>query len=213
MSRTPPPFPPPKKTVDFGTVPNIKNNAGKHKNTRRSVFFLKASPACGRRLFHQKKKNTDPFFFGGGGVLDIREGQRCQNRPFFFWGEGGFLTLGKVNGAKMDRFSGGRGGFRSKTRQNQDFNVPGIHGRNIHVHVSQEHILTDTRSCLTEHTGCHALGETHHVQGSLASFARCLCELEREPQSFEQQRPEQMRWDGEFRCCWAVRQYQTSIPP
>ena len=45
----------------------------------------------------------DRFFFLERGVLDIREGQRCQNRPFFL-GRGGFLTLGKVNGAKIDRF-------------------------------------------------------------------------------------------------------------
>ena len=47
-----------------------------------------------------------------GVVLDIREGQRCQNRPFFFGVEVGFLTFGKVNGAKIDRFFlGGEGGF------------------------------------------------------------------------------------------------------
>ena len=49
------------------------------------------------------------FFLGGGrggGVLDMREGQRCQNRPFFFfWG-------GKINEKSVPKstvFSGGRG--------------------------------------------------------------------------------------------------------
>ena len=51
------------------------------------------------------------FFWGDGGLLDIREGQRCQNRPFFFLGRrGGFLTFGKVNGAQIDRFFFGRRG-------------------------------------------------------------------------------------------------------
>ena len=38
------------------------------------------------------------------------EGQRCQNRPFFFLG--GKKTQRKI-GAKIDRFSGGRGGSNS----------------------------------------------------------------------------------------------------
>ena len=35
----------------------------------------------------------DRFFFGG--VLDIREGQRCQNRPFFR-GERGFRSKSRL---------------------------------------------------------------------------------------------------------------------
>ena len=101
-----------KNTVDFGTVdlpecqeapppkkkrsilapltfPNVKNNAGKHKSTKKSVFFLKASPAFGRGRFHPQKKNTDFF------VL------LCLQALF--------LTFGKVNGAKIDHFCLGRG--------------------------------------------------------------------------------------------------------
>ena len=60
-------------------------------------------------------------------VLDIREGQRCQNRPFCL-GEGGFLTFGKVNchghglgvGAEIDRFSG-RGGSDLKVAKTSLF--------------------------------------------------------------------------------------------
>ena len=33
-----------------------------------------------------------------------------KSTVFFFGGEGGFLTFGKVNGAKIDRFFGGGGG-------------------------------------------------------------------------------------------------------
>ena len=77
-----------------------------------------ASPAFGRRRFHEKKKLTFCAFVLARVVIDIREGQRCQNRPFFFLGGEGFLTLGKVNchrhglgvGAKIDRFSGRGGG-------------------------------------------------------------------------------------------------------
>ena len=87
------------------------------------------SPAFGRRRFHQKKNTDllvllclpalfltfgkvngakiDRFLLGGGGLLDIREGQRCQNRPFFLGEEGVVWTFGKVNGAKIDRFFGG----------------------------------------------------------------------------------------------------------
>ena len=93
------------------TFPNVKNNAGKHKNTKKSVFFLKASPAFGRRRFDHLTFLCFCFFVRAGVVLDIREGQRCQNRPFFWGSEGGFLTLGKVNGAKIDRFFFWGGGF------------------------------------------------------------------------------------------------------
>ena len=59
----------------------------------------------------QRCQNRPFFFWKGGGVLDIREGQRFKIDRFFL---GGFLTLGKVNchrhglgvGAKIDRFFG-----------------------------------------------------------------------------------------------------------
>ena len=36
-------------------------------------------------------------------------------------------------------------------------------------------------------------------------LARCCRELARELQSPNQQGPEEVRWDGDFRCCWALR--------
>ena len=60
-------------------------------------------------------KNTDFFvlFVLAGVVLDIREGQRSQNRPFFFLGK---QKAQRKIGAQIDRFSGEEGGFRSESR-------------------------------------------------------------------------------------------------
>ena len=65
------------------------------------------------------------FFLGEEGSLTLGKVNGAKIDRFFLGG--GFLTLGKVKchrhglgvGAKIDRFTGGRGGFRSKTRQNQ----------------------------------------------------------------------------------------------
>ena len=51
------------------------------------------------------------FFFGGGGVLDIREGQRCQNRPFFF-GKKNKKKLNEKSVPKSTVFPGGGGGVQ-----------------------------------------------------------------------------------------------------
>ena len=84
-------------------------------------------------------KSTVFFWEEGGGFLTLGKVNGAKIDRFFFWGRGGwFLTFGKVNGAKIDRFffgkkktkkklneksvpkstvfSGGGGGFRSKTR-------------------------------------------------------------------------------------------------
>ena len=57
MSRSP--SPPQKKRSILAplTFPNVKNNAGKHKSTKKVSIFLKASPAFGRRRFPTKKKH------------------------------------------------------------------------------------------------------------------------------------------------------------
>ena len=47
-------------------------------------------------------------FLGEEGVLDIKEGQRCQIRPFFL-GEKKQKKAQRKIGAKIDRFSRGRG--------------------------------------------------------------------------------------------------------
>ena len=50
------------------------------------------------------------YFWGEGGFLTIGKVNGAKIDRFFGRGEGGFLTLGKVNGAKIDRFFGGGGG-------------------------------------------------------------------------------------------------------
>ena len=101
--------PPKKKTVDFGTGDAF---------TKKTLTFL-CFCACRRCSWHSGRSTV------------------LKSTVFFFWEEGGFLTLGKVNGAKIDRFSFGKkkqkktqrkigakidrfsgeeGGFRSKTR-------------------------------------------------------------------------------------------------
>ena len=42
-------------------------------------------------------------------------------------------------------------------------------------------------------------------------LARCCGELARELQSLNQQGLEEVRWDGDFRCCWAVRVSSPSL--
>ena len=42
-------------------------------------------------------------------------------------------------------------------------------------------------------------------------LARCCRELARELQSLNQQGLEEVRWDGDFRCCWAVRVSSPSL--
>ena len=71
-----------------------ESGEGLHQNGASTKFqkspcFLKASPACGRGRFHQKKKNTDFFVLVLAGVVhDIREGQPQPPQTDIFWGGG-----------------------------------------------------------------------------------------------------------------------------
>ena len=56
----------------------------------------------------------DRFFWEGGEVLDIREGQRCQNRSFFFGKK--TKKSSTKNRCQNRPFFRGEGGFRSKSR-------------------------------------------------------------------------------------------------
>ena len=110
-SRTPPPPPPPLQSILAPlTFPNVKAGDA-FKKTLTFLCFC----ACRRCSWHSGRstvpkstfffwgtfgkvngaKMTVFFFGGGGGVLDIREGRRCQNRPFFLGGEGGWSTVPK----------------------------------------------------------------------------------------------------------------------
>ena len=125
------PPPPPKKAVDFGTVdlpecqeapsphpkkksilapltfPNVKNNAGKHKSTRRSVFFRRRRRPLAGDAFTKKKKQKK-----------TQRKNLCQNRPFS-GGEGGSdLKLAYTQGEAC------RSGIRqSSTRSHPDGNA------------------------------------------------------------------------------------------
>ena len=120
MSRTP--LPPPKKKNKRSilaplTFPNVKNPPLLPKK-KRSILAPLTFPNVKNPPPLQKKKTVDFGTFDlpecqeqrrqaqkHKKVLDIREGRRCRNRPFFFGRRGGgFLTLGKVNGAKIDLF-------------------------------------------------------------------------------------------------------------
>ena len=73
------------------------------------------------RLWPKILTDFGQFFFLSVGfwrVLDLNPsppgktvdfGTNPHPCPCFFFGEGGFLTFGKVNSAEIDRFSGGRG--------------------------------------------------------------------------------------------------------
>ena len=93
-----PPPPPKKKTVDFGTVdlPQCQEPPSSPKKTvdfeagdafKKTLTFL-CFCACRLSSLHSGRSTVpkSTFFVGEEGLLDIREGQRCQNRPFLLGG-------------------------------------------------------------------------------------------------------------------------------
>ena len=112
----------------------------------------------------------------------------------------------------------------------QNFDLPRVLGCHVNIHVPEEDILSDTRACLAENTRCHALcgcGSPLHppaswtrrpvvsqqVQRCMTSLTRCLHDLQWQVRSLKQQRSEETRLNGEFRCGGAMRQRDACVPP
>ena len=105
-------LPPPKKTVDFGTVDLPECQEPRRQPLTGLCFLLKKNDffvlLCLPALFLTFGKvngaKIDRFFFFWEEFLTFGKVNGAKIDRFFFFFFGGFLTLGKVNGAKIDRF-------------------------------------------------------------------------------------------------------------
>ena len=82
-----------------------------HQKKTLTFFVLLCLPALFLTFGKVNGAKIDFFFREGGGLLDIWEGQRCQNRPFFL-GERGLLDIREGQRCQNRPFFRGRGGVQ-----------------------------------------------------------------------------------------------------